>query len=37
MYPMLVAIVVIVLTSVPLIYLPSSGNARLLVYPFVAI
>ena len=37
MYPMLVAIVIIVSTSIPLIFLDTSGNARLLVYPCVAV
>ena len=37
MYPMLVAIVIIIATSIPLIYLPDHGTNRLLVYPFVAV
>jgi len=37
MYPMLVAIVIIICTSVPLIFLPTSGTMRLMVYPLVAI
>jgi len=39
MYPMLVAIVIVVLTSIPLIYLPSvpeKNMAVYLVYPLVA-
>jgi len=39
MYPMLVAIVIVVITSIPLIYLPdvpSENNAIYLVYPLVA-
>jgi MFS family permease len=36
MYPMLVAIVIVIVTSVPLYFLPSSGFERLLVYPLVA-
>ena len=37
MYPMLVAIVIIIVTSIPLVYLPSEGINRLMVYPLVAI
>jgi MFS family permease len=37
MYPMLVAIVIIIMTSVPLIYLPSDGPHRYWVYPCVAV
>jgi MFS family permease len=37
MYPMLVAIVIIIATSIPLVYLPSEGINRLMVYPLVAI
>ena len=37
MYPMLVAIVIIITTSVPLQFIPTSGLERELVYPLVAI
>ena len=36
MYPMALAIVIIVATSVPLYFLPDQNPYRLLVYPFVA-